>query len=136
MAPFKPLTAEEITLLRASTHLLDYIIAWPAEGTAYLAGTMAGGNRLNGFRYQVGGGKLHGEWRDPADWKAPPALEVDISLKRLQRWSEQLPDEVRAKARPLWATDTRDLDALRRLVTRVVREQTETPTPEQQLSLF
>ncbi|QFG09693.1 hypothetical protein PBI_PIPP_69 [Gordonia phage Pipp] len=107
------LTADERELLREAHRVIAPIVA-NSGMTDHVRTSMCGGG--NGrFSYQVRGNKLTGWW--PSQWH-PNRREVSITLTRVQKWADSLPDELRARALVAWRVypvNTRDIPALYRI---------------------
>lgn len=131
------LTEDERDLLhqRSITWLIMHAVANPDAGIASLR-TMCAGGRGGGFEYETVGRKITGRWRDADQGVWTIQREVSITFTRLHRWTSQLPDELRARARVAWATHpvwTRDLDRLARITHEAIDLD---PTAPIQLDLF
>ncbi|QDF16239.1 hypothetical protein SEA_MALACHAI_66 [Gordonia phage Malachai] len=106
------LTADERDLLREAHRVIAPIVATSGM-TDHVRTSMSGGG--NGrFSYRVRGNKLTGWW--PTQWN--PERETSITLTRVQKWADSLPDELRARALVAWRVypvNTRDIPALYRI---------------------
>ncbi|QAX92868.1 hypothetical protein KNU39_gp57 [Gordonia phage Mutzi] len=106
------LTADEVDLLRDAHRIIAPIVA-TSSMTDHVRSTMCGGG--NGrFCYEVRGNKLTGWW--PSQWK--PEREASITLTRVRKWADSLPDDLRARALVAWRVhpvNTRDIPALYRI---------------------
>ena len=106
------LTVDEIDLLRNAHRVIAPIVATSGMVDHVRSSLRGGGNGR--FSYEVRGGKLTGWW--PTQWK--PEREVSISLTRVRKWADSLPDELRARALVAWRVypvDTRDIPKLYRI---------------------
>ncbi|QLF84207.1 hypothetical protein SEA_PYTHEAS_67 [Gordonia phage Pytheas] len=106
------LTVDEIDLLRNAHRVIAPIVATSEMVEHVRTGLCGGGNGR--FSYEVRGNKLTGWW--PTQWK--PEREVSISLTRVRKWADSLPDELRARALVAWRVypvDTRDIPKLYRI---------------------
>lgn len=128
------LTADERELLREAHRVIAPIVATSGMTEHVRASLRGGGNGR--FSYEVRGGKLTGWW--PTQWK--PEREASITLTRVQKWADSLPDELRARALVAWRVypvNTRDIPALYRITLEALDLQARPqPTPGQQLDLF
>ena len=106
------LTADERDLLRDAHRVIAPIVA-TSDMADNVRATMSGGG--NGrFSHRVRGNRLTGWW--PSQWK--PEREVSITLTRVRKWADSLPDELRARALVAWRVypvDTRDIPKLYRI---------------------
>ncbi|QXN74974.1 hypothetical protein SEA_POSH_66 [Gordonia phage Posh] len=106
------LTVDEIDLLRNAHRVIAPIVATSGMVEHVRTSLCGGGNGR--FSYEVRGNKLTGWW--PNQWK--PEREVSISLTRVRKWADSLPDELRARALVAWRVypvDTRDIPKLYRI---------------------
>ncbi|MGY4103452.1 hypothetical protein ACW2Q0_28395 [Nocardia sp. R16R-3T] len=128
-------TPAELELLGQLAHRIGHCIADPDDAIQHLRdGHGCGGGA--GFRYEFTQTAILGHWHEwipvawaasddirpagqPIKWREGALLrEARVSYRRLQRWCESLPAEVRAQALTWWRTypeNTRDLAALIRL---------------------
>ncbi|AOE44010.1 hypothetical protein SEA_DELIAN_70 [Gordonia phage Delian] len=106
------LTDDERDLLREAHRVIAPIVATSGM-TDHVRTSMSGGG--NGrFSYAVRSNKLTGWW--PTQWN--PEREVSITLTRVQKWADSLPNELRARALVAWRVypvNTREIPALYRI---------------------
>lgn len=128
------LTADERDLLRDAHRVIAPIVATSDMADNVRTTMSSGGNGR--FSHRVRGNRLTGWW--PTQWK--PQREVSITLTRVQKWADSLPDELRARALVAWRVypiNTRDIPALYRITLEAIDlQERPRPTPGQQLDLF
>lgn len=136
------LTEEQRALLRDEWQIAYMVLVDSSDGIDRLRTSSMGGAH-RGFRFQVAGSKIEASWSvatvvsRAADGTpsrltfAEPHRFATLTLARLQRWAEQLPADVTARARQLRAGGTAERRAL---VLEVVGPAVDAPA--EQLGLF
>lgn len=150
------LTDDERDLLREWPRFVEDVIVDPAYGVQGIREQRGSGGGF-GRNFHVGGNRITATWShyEVLERYGPnpdrphlegtvkhmriddPHREVHITLPRLQRWAEQLPDSIRRRAFAARHPDTRDRDELRRIALEAIDLGIAvTPPAGEQLDLF